>query len=348
MKKFIATISLALLACLAIAHSSIAQAQTASLADGRSGRIEFNSITPSSMWTYVRKNMTDTKQVVIYGDLLMPKNISGKVPALVLSHGSSGVSPYAYEVWAAQMNAAGVAIFIIDSFKPRGVNETAQDQTLVGPASQIADAMNALKLLATHPQIDNARIYNIGFSRGGSTAFYTAWPLFQRPVETNGAKFAGHIPVYPGHCNIRYRADAGTKATAPVFMALADRALEDWQDSAVCERYARELAAAGQPVAYKEYVGTYHAFDGRGKFFYFNNAYVSSKCDMEVQMTDVAGGGLGRDARDLKANKTLASYDDWNTAAKTCIGNVRARVGGDERQSTALVQDVLNFMGVNK
>jgi dienelactone hydrolase len=244
------------------------------------------------------------------------------------------------------MNTAGVAVFIVDSFKPRGVSETAQDQSLVSPASQIADAMNALKLLATHPKIDSTRIFNIGFSRGGSTAFYTAWPMYQRPVDTNGAKFAGHIPVYPGNCDIRYRADANVKATAPVFMALADVEGEDWQNGATCIRYAQELASAGQPVTFKEYKGTYHAFDGRVKFFYFNNAYVSTKCDMEVQMTDVAGGGLGRDAKDLKTGKTLTSYDDWNTAAKACISNVRARVGGDEKQSNVLVQDVLNFMGV--
>ena len=314
------------------------------LSAGQTGRIEFNSITPQSIWSYARRNTTDTKQVVVWGDLLMPKNVSGKMPALVLSHGSSGVSPYAYEVWARQMNAAGIAVFVIDSFKPRGVSETAQDQTLVGPASQIADALNGLKLLASHPQIDATRIYNIGFSRGGSTAFYTAWPMFQRPVDTGGAKFAGHIPVYPGGCDIRYRADANAKATAPIFMALADRELEDWQNGATCVRYAQELAAAGQPVTFKEYKGTYHGFDGRVKFFYFNNAYVSTKCDMELQMTDVAGGGLGRDARDLKTGKTLLSYDDWNFAAKACITNVRARVEGNEKQSDELVKDVLSFM----
>lgn len=344
MKHSVKCLLVAVTLCLGGMYANAAP--LSDLSAGQTGRIEFNSITPQSIWSYVRRNMTDTKQVVVYGDLLMPKNTTGKVPALVLSHGSSGVSPYAYEVWARQMNAAGVAVFVIDSFKPRGVSETAQDQTLVGPASQIADAMNALKLVASHPQIDSTRIYNIGMSRGGSTAFYTAWPMFQRPVDTYGAKFAGHIPVYPGNCDIRYRADANAKATAPVFMALADVEGEDWQNGATCVRYAQELASYGQPVTFKEYKGTFHAFDGRSKFFYFNNAYVSTKCDMEVQLTDVAGGGLGRNARDLKTGKPLTSYDDWNFATKACITSVRARVGGDERQSDVLVKDVLGFMGV--
>ena len=317
---------------------------TDSLAGGQTGRIEFNSITPTSVWTYVRRNTTDTKPVVVYGDLLLPKNPSGKVPALILSHGSSGVSPFAYEVWAARMNAAGVAVFIVDSFKPRGITESAQDQSVLSPAANIADALNALRVLSTHPQIDSTHIYNIGFSRGGIAAFYTAWPMYQRPVDTGGARFAGHVPVYPGMCNIRYRADAGAKATAPIFIAAADRALEDWQDSAVCERYARELAASGQPITYKEYPGTYHGWDGRSKFFYYNNAASAKPCDMELQMTDVAGSGLGRDARDLKTGKTLTSYAEWDTAVRSCMTNQRARIGGDERQSDALVKDVLSFI----
>ena len=158
---------------LVLACTGAVAAPLADHSGGQTGRIEFNSITPPSLWQYVRRNMTDTKSVTVWGDLLMPKNVTGRVPALVLSHGSSGVSPYAYEVWAAKMNEAGVAVFVIDSFKPRGVSETAQDQTVLSPAANIADAMNGLKLLATHPQIDAKRIFNIGFSRGGGTAFYT-------------------------------------------------------------------------------------------------------------------------------------------------------------------------------
>ena len=135
MKKiffFAVTTSLAI-----IAHA----APLADLSASQNGRIEFNSITPLSMWSYARRNLTDTKQVVVFGDLLMPKNTTGKVPALILSHGSSGVSPYAYEVWARQMNAAGVAVFIVDSFKPRGISESAQDQSVLSPAANVADAM---------------------------------------------------------------------------------------------------------------------------------------------------------------------------------------------------------------
>ena len=343
MNSFAATFFIALASvAVQVAHATPLD----SLAGGQTGRIEFNSITPTSVWTYVRRNTTDTTPVTVYGDLLLPKNVSAKVPALVLSHGSSGVSPFAYEVWAARMNAAGVAVFIVDSFKPRGIGESVHDQGVLSPAANVADALNGLRVLATHPAVDASRIYHIGFSRGGTAAFYTAWPMYQAPVDTGGARFAGHIPVYPGMCNIRYRADAGVRATAPIFIAAADRALEDWGDSAVCERYARELAASGQPVTYKEYPGTYHSWDGRGKFAYYQDATTGKPCDMELQMTTVPGGGLGRNARDLKTGRTLDTIPEWSAAVKACTANARLRAGGNEAQSDVLVRDVLTFMGM--
>jgi dienelactone hydrolase len=332
---------------IALAFTAFNATAQNTLADGRVGAFTFDSMSPPDFWQYARRNLTNTKAATINAELLMPKNIAAgsRVPALVISHGSTGLSPFAYEVWAAQMNAAGVAVLVFDSFKARGVDATANDQSLVSPASQVADALNALRVLATHPQIDARRIVHIGFSRGGSTAFYTAWPMFQAPVNTNGARFAAHIPVYPGHCNIRYRAnDDVDKATAPIFMALAERGKEDWQDVAVCERYAKELAASGQPVTYKEYEGAYHAFDERIPFRYFNNANVSTQCDMELQMTPVQGSGLGRGARDMKTNRELKNFEEWLSTIRGCMTHTRARIEGNSKQSAVLVADVLRIL----
>ena len=91
----------------------------------------------------------------------------------------------------------------------------------VSVPSQIADALNALRILATHPKIDAARIFVIGMSRGANAAFYSAWPMYQAPVDTGGAYFAGHVAAYPGMCNIRYRADANARATAHIFFCTA-------------------------------------------------------------------------------------------------------------------------------
>ena len=330
-----------------LACTGAAAAPLADLSGGQTGRIEYESMNPPNRWEYARLNMQNTKQAVVWGDLLMPKNVSGKVPALVLSHGSSGISPAAYDVWAKEMNAAGVAIFIIDSFKPRGVDQTATDQSKVDYSAQTADALNALKLLATHPQLDSTRIYNIGMSRGGTAAFETAWPTWQRPVNTNGAKFAGHIALYPGMCNVRFRTDDREKATAPIFMALASIDGEDWQGGAECVKYVEDLAKKGNSIRFKEYKGTYHGFDTNNKFAYYPGVVSGKGCDMEVYMTTVQGGGLGNNGFDFKANKALTNYTEFNKAiAASCGAKVNARAGGDSSAQKDVVRDVLSFMGV--
>ena len=49
-----------LLSLLSAAAMCSAFAQNDSLADGRSGRIEFQSITPPDRWQFVRKNLDNT------------------------------------------------------------------------------------------------------------------------------------------------------------------------------------------------------------------------------------------------------------------------------------------------
>ena len=339
-----------ILATIAIFASAIAAtgAPLDNLKEGQTGRIEFQSINVPDYWQYVRGNTANTTQQTVTGDLLMPKNASGKVPALVIMHGSAGVEPWAYDLWAARLNPAGAAVFVVDSFKPRSIDSTSSNQftSKVSIAAQTADALNALRVLATHPQIDANRIYVIGMSRGGNPAFYSAWPMYQRPVNTNGAKFAGHVPMYPGMCNIRYRADVNAKATAPIFFALADRDKEDFQDVVVCERYAQELAAAGNAVTSKENK-VYHAWDGGARRFRYEKSHVGKTCDMELEMTDVAGGGVGRNAKDVKTGKQLTSYAEWDAAINSCMGMARAGLGGSAAQSDAVVADVLKFMGVH-
>lgn len=330
------TIALLLFSKVAIA------APLSDLSAGQTGRIEFQSMTPQSIWTYARKNMTDTKSVVVWGDLIMPKTPSGKVPAVIYSHGSTGVSAAAFDVWAKELNNAGVALFVVDSYKPRGISETQTNQDQLSPGGQIADALNALKLLATHPKIDATRIFNMGFSRGGSIAYYTAWPMYQRPVETAGAKMAGHIAVYPGVCEIRYRADLNDKATAPIFMALGTK--DDIINESTCKQYMAEVATSGNNVTVKSYQGAYHGWDTLNRFGYLQNSHGAYDCNMELQMTDKPGGGVGMNAKDVKNGKALTNYDDWNAAVKGCMQHKPMSYGGDDKQREALIADVLAFI----
>ncbi|WP_367848904.1 dienelactone hydrolase family protein [Rhodoferax sp. WC2427] len=325
-----------------LASVVVSAAPLADLAGGETGRIEYQSMTPKGRWDYARKIMKSTKQQIVWGDLLMPKDVAGKTPAVIFSHDSGGPSNTVREVWAPALTEAGYAVFIQDSFGPRGVNNTGSDSTLVPTSAQVADTMNALRMLSTHPKIDATRIYNMGSSRGGTVAFETAWPTWQDPVDTKGVRFAGHIVLYPGMCNYRYRTDDRDKATAPILMLLSDPELDDSQDMSLCAKYADDLAKHGNDIQYKIYKGGYHGFDLLRTFFYRPDSVGAKDCDMEIFMTMKDGGGLGN-AFDFRKNRAITSSAEL-VEAERCVKNSTQRMGGDAKLRKQAVADVLDFL----
>src|SRR5262245_16027650 len=90
------------------------------------------------------------KAVTIAGELRIPRGVTGKMPAVVLLHGSGGVGP-GPELWAKHINEIGVASFVLDSFSARGLVSTSADQSLLGRLNMILDAYRSHEMLAAHP-----------------------------------------------------------------------------------------------------------------------------------------------------------------------------------------------------
>lgn len=311
-----------------------------SLSSGQVGRIEFNSITPPDRWQFVRKNLSNTKQVTVYGDLLMPKNVTGKVPAVAVSHDSGGVNAKLYDVWAKELNNAGIAVFIIDSFKPRGIGDTVNNQGQVDVSANTADALYALKLLASHPQIDAKRIVHMGGSRGGVSAFETYWDMVRKAVIADDLKFAGHIPLYQGNCNTRFRFDRGNTNNVPM-LALMGGA-DDGTPADACVAYYTELNRTGANIRWKIYPGAYHNFDGSTPQRYLAQGVTAKSCSIEVFLTDVKGGGLG-EARDYKTSAAINGWGEWNAAFGDC--NSRGfTIGANGNAKDQAVKDVIEFV----
>lgn len=318
------------------------------LVGAQTGRIEFNSVTPRSRWDYLRTNTQQWKPVVVHGDLLMPPNVApgSRVSAVVISHGSWGVESTAFDVWARAFNAAGMAVFVVDSFKPRGVDQLGSDQSRIDYSANVIDALNALKLLATHPQIDSSRIHHIGFSRGGGVAFDTAWPMWQDPAGLGSTRFARHVAFYPGNCNVKYRGNRVERATAPILVLYADRALEESQSVATCINWNNALIAAGNPITYKEYAGGRHAFDNLNFSYRVSpNQQSGIKCDVDVTIPLEFVPGLGS-AVDNKTGKTASTFPEFADMMKGCVSWQNAtRGGGKAREVQAQsVQDTLDFL----
>jgi dienelactone hydrolase len=198
----------------------------------------------------------DGKPVTLAGVLRLPRPGNDRLPVIILQHGSGGIAGYVTD-WEQDLNAMGVATFIIDSFTPRGINNTREDQSQLGRLAMIVDDYRALELLAKHPRVDPARIAVMGFSRGGQAALYASLKRFRRMHGPTNVEFAAYIPFYPD-CGTTYRDDEDV-SDKPIrlFHGTAD----NWVLVAPCRAYVERLKAKGKDVQLTEYEGAYHVFD---------------------------------------------------------------------------------------
>ena len=237
-----------------IAWSSIAASQTpvTSLASGRTGRIYFASVATSAV-DFPNGNAPATQTV--YGDLLMPPNPSGRIPAMVILHGSEG-SSYDQYVIAQAFNQMGVAAFLLDIYTPRGIPLSNARQT--NPEVFTADAFYALKLLTTHPGIDPQRIGVIGNSRGAWATVYTTFENWAATVlGAGGTRFALHVAVSPLCTGI-----VNLFGAAPLRIHIGDR--DNTQSVSGCQSMADAMRARGADVGLTVYPGAGHGFQTRG------------------------------------------------------------------------------------
>ncbi len=220
-------------------------------------RIELQPIQTLTLKT--RQILTgDTKgtPATLAGELRIPKPGSDRLPAVVLIHGSGGVGGNV-DAWAREINALGVAAFILDSFSGRGIVSTVSDQSQLDSLAMIIDAYRALSALASHPRIDPERIAVMGFSKGAVPAVYSSNERFRKLYDPASVSFAAHIGLYTP-CNVQYRDyDKVTGAPIRLFHGIAD----DYVAIAPCRAYVERLRRAGADVVLTEYPDAFHAYD---------------------------------------------------------------------------------------
>jgi len=197
------------------------------------------------------------KPATIAGELRMPTPGTGRLPAVVLIHGSGGIGGNV-EDWVPLLNGMGVATFVLDGFTGRGIVNVQNDQSQLGRLVGVVDAYRALELLARHPRIDPRRIAVMGFSRGGQAALYASLKRFQRMHGPVDATFAAYIPFY-ADCMTTYL-DDGEVASKPIRMFHGSA--DDYDPVAPCRAYAERLRKGGKDVVLTEYPDAQHVFDG--------------------------------------------------------------------------------------
>jgi dienelactone hydrolase len=311
--------------------ATLAVGQT--MTDSSSGRIEFQSFTPKSMFDLARERRQDWPNTKVWGDLSFPANAAGKVPAIVLSHGSGGVER-SMSQWVEALNDIGVATFVVDTFGPRGVKRTAEDQTLISPAANLMDAFQALQLLAMHPRIDAKRIGVMGFSRGGEVAFRSAVEPLLRAVVKSDLKFALHIPVYAG-CNQVYWSKSVTRAPLLNLVGAAD----DYTHAEPCEALAEKYASAGTPVRSINYPNAHHSWDATYQVAFLPGATSGFACGVlqwDIESWAITAERLGQ----------VIPGDKLNEYFKSCVTR-GVHVGRNEIAFRQSRKDVQAFVKAN-
>ncbi len=217
-----------------MAAAACAQAQTLAGAQ----RVEFDS--------------GSSQKVFAHAFTPPPAPAGTRVPALVILHGSEGLSDAREGAWGRELAALGMVVFVVDSFTPRNVKTTVDDQTRVTTGQMLADAFGAQEFLAQQSFVDPLRIAVMGMSKGGGAALLSS----DRRAQAGGRAFAAHLTLYP-LCLSQYRAP---QSAAPILMLLAEN--DDYTGVKPCVDYAERIRKTGGRVDLKTYKGAPHGFDG--------------------------------------------------------------------------------------
>lgn len=180
------------------------------------------------------------KPVTVAGELRIAQG-TGRLPVVVMMHGSGGVSPTT-EAWVHQFNAMGISTFVIDGFSGRGLTTVSTNQALLGRLNFILDIYRSLELPAKHPRVDPDRIVLMGFSRGGQAALYASLDRFHKLWNKSGIQFAGYVPFYPD-CSTTYLTDTEV-ADRPI--RIFHGTPDDYNPVASCKAYVARLKEAGR------------------------------------------------------------------------------------------------------
>jgi dienelactone hydrolase len=217
--------------------------------DGKTGRLDIPTVT-------MAPNGTE-EAITVTGDLTLPSDTPGRVPAVIVLHSCSGVTPNLAE-WADQLNRMGFAALVLDSFTGRGVTEVCTGRTAVSIGSRLTDAYRALALLAVHPRVDPRRIAALGFSHGGWVALWASQAQFETRFLRANVDFAAFAALYPAGCNARLLRETDM---APGRVRIFHGTADDWTPIGPCREWVARRQAAGRDVSLVAYDGAMHAFD---------------------------------------------------------------------------------------
>ena len=105
------------------------------------------------------------KTIMLGARLQIPTDVHGKVPAIIMMHGTGGIR-YSGVYYAAALNSAGIATLEVDQWGGRGLPGGPSSRP-VHLGDNLGDIAGAYRLLSARSDIDASRIGLFGESMGG-------------------------------------------------------------------------------------------------------------------------------------------------------------------------------------
>lgn len=170
----------------------------------------------------------DPQTKAVTAALFMPPG-AGPFPAAIVLSGCAGLGPDVPVVkrLLADYGPAGVAVLVLDSFTPRGIDQVCNNPNMAETVGmRVRDAKAARAWLAARPDIDARRIYLQGYSHGAITAIAATDAQYPQAAQHG---FAGVVAFYP-YCN------AKTRLSVPTVMLLGGK--DDWTPPGLCQDIA--------------------------------------------------------------------------------------------------------------
>jgi len=196
---------------------------------------------------------------------LPPVPEGGRLPAVVIAHGSAGVDSRGAR-YAEALAKAGIASLEVDMWAARSTRR--------GPAGRpkavsetLPDVYGALKFLAAQPEIDAARIGLMGFSWGGAVTMLSATRAYAEPYAAQGLAFKSHAAFYPVCWVYNHVPGYGFAALATAGLLIQAGAEDEYDETPdVCTDLVGSLPPEDRgKVDLRLYPGAGHGFDRAGE-----------------------------------------------------------------------------------
>jgi len=274
-------------------------------------------------------------RTIVDGTLCLPPGAPGTArwPLVIVVPGSLGIAA-SHLAHAETLTGAGLAAFVLDPLRARGVTSTVANQTQYSFAASAYDVLAAWSALSRLPEIDASRIGAQGHSRGGSAVLTAATRRFADAVVGKGRGLTAVLAAYPwsGHQFL----EPGVGPTR-IRVLMGDR--DDWCSVQQVQGHVQAIRLTGGAVTMRLFAGAAHSFDRGTPVVRVAEAAVAPG----APTTYLAGDGAFIHPITGRADPALTDRDVAVYGLKAGYGVRGASLGSQDDEAAAFRDDMLAF-----